>query len=177
MKTRMKLTGKKKKRFKMKKIIIFTFLLLIFISCEKKENPLIGQIASDFALQDVKEHAHKLSDFKGQKIMLHFWADWCASCREEFYTLQNVYDAIKDKNATLIGVNVGQTKEHVKELIDEYGVTFPMLRDESKKIAEKYQVVGLPMNFFIKQSGKIHKVVTGWMNKDKILETIQEMEK
>ena len=160
----------------MKKILLITILLILLSACEKKENPLVGQIAYDFELKDVKEQQHKLNDFRGQKILLHFWADWCASCREEFYTLQNVYDAIKDHDATVIGVNVGQTKEHVKELIDEYGVTFPMLRDESKTITEKYHVVGLPMNFFIEKTGKIHRVVTGWMNKDNILEIIQKME-
>lgn len=160
----------------MKKILVYIILLIVFISCEKKENPLIGQNAYDFVLKDVSEKSNNLSDFKNQKIMLHFWADWCASCREEFYTLQNVYDSIKDKNATVIGINVGQAKEHVKELIDEYDVTFPMLRDESKEIAEKYSVSGLPMNYFIMTSGKVHKVITGWMNKDKILEILLEMD-
>ena len=160
----------------MKKMIFGFIIFLMIVACEKKENPLVGQIAFDFSLMNVDGQQQKLNDFKGQKIMLHFWADWCASCREEFYTLQNVYDTIKDKNATIIGVNVGQEKEHVKELIDEYDVTFPMLRDEDKKIADKYHVVGLPMNYFITKSGKIHKVVTGWMDKDKIMEIIEEME-
>ena len=160
----------------MKKYLIYLILLVVFNSCEKKVNPLLGQIAFDFALMDVDGQQQKLSEFKNQKIMLHFWADWCASCREEFYTLQNVHDSIKQQNATVIGVNVGQTKEHVNELVDEYGVTFPMLRDETKEIAEKYKVHGLPMNYFITTSGKIHKVVTGWMNKDKIFEILQEMD-
>ena len=159
----------------MKKHFIYLILLIVFNSCEKKENPLLGQKAYDFVLEDVYEQSIKLNNFKNQKIMLHFWADWCASCREEFYTLQNVYDSIKQQNATVIGINVGQTKKHVKELIDEYKITFPMLRDESKEIAEKYHVVGLPMNYFLNKSGIIHKVVTGWMDMDKILEILQEM--
>ena len=161
----------------MKKMCFGILLLLLIMSCEKKENPLVGQNAFDFALMNVEGQQQKLSDFKGQNIMLHFWADWCASCREEFYTLQNVYDSIKDNNATVIGVNVGQEKEHVKELIDEYDVTFTMLRDENKEITEKYHVVGLPMNYFITKSGKIHKVKTGWMDKDKILEILQEIDR
>jgi len=158
----------------MKKILIL--VLILFSACDKKENPMIGQDAYDFEINNVFDQQIKLSEYKGQKIMLHFWADWCASCREEFYTLQNVYDAINGKDATVLGVNVGQAKEHVKELIDEYGVTFPMLRDDNKKVAEKYHVVGLPMNFFITKSGKIHEIVTGWMDKDTILEIIQKME-
>jgi peroxiredoxin len=161
----------------MKKMCFGILLLLLIMSCEKKENPLVGQNAFDFALMNVEGQLQKLNDFKGQNIMLHFWADWCASCREEFYTLQNVYDSIKDNNATVIGVNVGQEKEHVKELIDEYDVTFTMLRDENKEITEKYHVVGLPMNYFITKSGKIHKVITGWMDKDKILEILQEIDR
>ena len=160
----------------MKNVIIFISVVFIFLACEKKENPLIGQTAYEFELNDVSEQSISLSDFKNQKIMLHFWADWCASCREEFFALENINEVLKLQNATLIGINVGQTKEHVKELIDEYGVTFPMLRDESKEISEKYNVRGLPMNYFITTSGKIHKVITGWMDKDKILEIMQEMD-
>ena len=160
----------------MKKNVIIIILALFIVGCEKKENPLIGQNASNFALIDVEDKQQNLKDYTGKKIMLHFWADWCASCREEFYTLQNVYDSIKLNNAMVIGINVGQAKEHVKELIDEYGVTFPMLRDESKEIAEMYKVHGLPMNFFITTNGAIHNVITGWMEKDKILEIIQTMD-
>ena len=159
----------------MKNVIICLIIVFVFCSCKKKENPLIGQPAYDFVLKDVTEQSKKLSDYKNQKLMLHFWADWCASCREEFFTLENINQALKLQHATIVGINVGQTKEHVKELIDEYGVTFPMLRDESKEISEKYSVRGLPMNYFITTSGKIHKVITGWMDKDKILQIMQEM--
>jgi peroxiredoxin len=160
----------------MKIVIICIIIMLVFCCCEKKENPLIGQKAYEFVLKDVKEQSKKLSEYNNQKIMLHFWADWCSSCREEFFTLENIYQQLKLQNAIIIGINVGQTKEHVKELIDEYGITFPMLRDESKEISEKYEVRGLPMNYFITTSGKIHKVITGWMDKDKILQVIKEMD-
>ena len=160
----------------MKNGIIIIGLMFVILACEKKENPLIGQTAYDFVLKDSSDQSQKLSDFNSQKIMLHFWADWCASCREEFYTLQNIYDALKKQNSTIIAINVGQTKDHVKELIDEYGVTFPMLRDESKEISEKYNVHGLPMNYFITTTGTIHKIVPGWMDKDKILQIMQEMD-
>ena len=160
----------------MRKLILLILLSSMLCNCDKKENPLLGQIAYDFSLINNYDQQQKLSDFKDKNIMLHFWADWCASCREEFYTLQNVYDSVKDKDATVIGINVGQTKEHVQELIDEYAVTFTMLRDEDKSIAEKYHVVGLPMNYFITKSGQIHKVVTGWMDKEKILEVFKQME-
>ena len=161
----------------MKKSMFLITFLLVFFACEKKENPLTGQAAFDFELLNINDQTIKLSDFRDQRIMLHFWADWCASCREEFYTLQNVFESIKNNNATVIGVNVGQSKEHIKELIDEYDITFAMLRDENKTITEKYHVVGLPMNYFVDKSGKIYRVVTGWMDKDKILEIFDKMEK
>lgn len=69
----------------MSKVILFFVLIIVLFSCEKKENPLIGQTAYDFVLNDVADQSKKLSDFKNQKIMLHFWADWCASCGEEFF--------------------------------------------------------------------------------------------
>lgn len=160
----------------MKKIIGLITILLLFTACKKKENPLVGEKAYNFNLKNINEQQIQLNDFKGQKIMLHFWADWCASCREEFFTLQNVYELIKQNNSTLIGVNVGQTRDHIKELVNEYGVSFPMLRDESKNIAEEYVVRGLPMNYFITKKCKIYKVITGWMNKDEILKIFNEMD-
>jgi peroxiredoxin len=160
----------------MEKNIIFLLIFFTFSTCDKNENPLNGQKAYDFVLKDVSEQSKKLSDFKNQKIILHFWADWCASCREEFFTLQNIYDLLIQQNATIIGINVGQSKEHVKELIDEYGVTFTMLRDKSNEISKEYNVHGLPMNYFLTTSGIIYKIIPGWMDKEKILAIMKDMD-
>jgi len=148
--------------------IIILFLSAFLISgCTSKTEETYG-IAENFKLPDVNRAEHALSDFKADIIMLHFWADWCAHCREEFKGLEKTYQDLKSEGFLIIAVNVGQSKDHVKGIQEEYHITFPMLRDADKKVSELYQVKGLPASYFVSSDGQIKYQRSGWIKAEEI---------
>ncbi|MGH2797774.1 MAG: TlpA family protein disulfide reductase, partial [Thermoleophilaceae bacterium] len=70
-----------------------------------------------------------LDDYRGRVVVLNFWASWCEPCREESPLLQRWHERIVKRGATVLGVDVQDLTGDAQEFIDEYDLTYPMLRD------------------------------------------------
>lgn len=123
---------------------------------------LVGQSAPDFALKNMAGETIRLSDFKGKSVLVNFWATWCAPCRAEAPVLQRVAVEYKDK-LVIIGVNMttNDTPAQVPAFVEEFGLTFPIVLDETGEVSQAYQVIGLPTSIFIDQDGIITDVRLG----------------
>jgi peroxiredoxin len=160
----------------MQKRLFFTLLLLAIIcacSQEKAQHP--QKQALPFTLSDTDSKHHSLVDYRNKIVVVNFWADWCPSCRKEFRKLQQVYDSLKTSGLEILAVNTGQSIEHVKQIQQEYDLTFPVLVDEESMIAKLYGVKGLPSSYFIDKRGVIRKVVVGWMKEEEIIENFTKI--
>jgi peroxiredoxin len=133
------------------------------------------QKAQPFTLYDTDSVAYSLNDYPGKLVMIHFWADWCPHCREEFPKLQHVYEELLSEGFEILAVNSGQSKEHVREIKDTYSLTYPLLVDEGAKTAEKYKVSGLPASYFIDANGMIAEVVVGWIKETQIKKLLKNL--
>ena len=166
---------KEMKRMKNYYFLLNVVIILILFGCqEKSEQKPLGQAVS-FRLMDTDSTYRQLEEFKGRIIMLHFWADWCPHCRQEFPELQNAYNALKDRGFLIVGINSGQPYEHVIGIQQEFNLTFPMLVDEAAGVAKKYNVAGLPASFFIDVQGNILASEVGWAKEDKIIEIFDRL--
>ena len=96
-----------------------------------------------------------LSDYRGQPVVLNFWATWCTPCREEMPLLQETYKAHQDAGLVVLGVNVRETPEAVAGFLKEVGVDFPFLLDTDSAVVNRYLVNSLPMTFFIDREGRL----------------------
>ena len=150
-------------------------LLVVLSSCVEKSSQGKLITATNFKLVDTDSTFRQLTDFKSKIIMIHFWADWCPHCRQEFPELQQVYDELKSKGFLIVGINSGQSFDHVIGIQQEFNLTFPMLVDEQAKIAEEYKVAGLPTSFFINEQGKIVATEVGWVKVDKVKEIFNQL--
>jgi|WetSurMetagenome_2_1015567.scaffolds.fasta_scaffold180746_2 cytochrome c biogenesis protein CcmG, thiol:disulfide interchange protein DsbE len=125
--------------------------------------PQVGFLAPDFELKDQEGATIRLSDLRGQPVLVNLWATWCPPCRAEMKTLETVYNDYKDQGFTVLAVNMTSqdNPELVAPFVKERGLTYPILLDEKGDVAKAYQMKSLPSSFFINRDGTISEVVIG----------------
>ena len=101
-----------------------------------------------------------LAQFKGQVVMINFWATWCGPCRQEMPLLQDIYAKYKPMGFTMLGVNVepatGDPEGWLSKLPKP--VTFPVAFDVDSKVSKLYKVAGMPTTVFIDRKGNVREI-------------------
>lgn len=125
--------------------------------------PREGFLAPDFALQDAQGNTTRLSDLRGQPVLVNVWASWCAPCRAEMRSMQEVYEAYSARGFTILAVNTTfqDTQAEALAFAEERGLTFPILFDVDGSVSAGYLVRAMPTSFFVDQEGIIRRVVFG----------------
>ncbi|MED4584734.1 TlpA disulfide reductase family protein [Brevibacillus choshinensis] len=138
-----------------------------------------GNLAPDFELLTPEGKSIKLSDLRGQKVIVNLWATWCPPCRAEIPDMQAFYEENKDKGVVILGVNLTSTEnsvENVAAFIKGYGMTFPVVLDVDKQVAVQYQAISIPTSYMIDSNGVIREKFIGPMDQEKMANIISSME-
>ena len=138
--------------------------------------PAIGQPAPDFELISVAGDRFRLSDWRGEIVLLNYWATWCAPCRAEMPLLQEVH-GMDAGQLQVLAVNHDEAESTVRQFIDELGVTFPVLLDPEGKTARLYRVRAFPTTFFIDRSGIVRFEHLGPLHKDQLNGYLERIKK
>jgi cytochrome c biogenesis protein CcmG, thiol:disulfide interchange protein DsbE len=102
-----------------------------------------------------------LADYRGEVVVLNFWASWCEPCRAESPLLQRWHKRMAGRGGTVLGVDVLDVTGDAEDFIDEYGLTYPMLKDKAGDALESFGVVAYPETFVIDRDGRIRAVRRG----------------
>ncbi len=124
------------------------------------EAALVGYTAPDFALTTADGETVRLSELRGQPLVLNFWATWCGPCRAEMPALLRLEEEHAGR-ARVIGVNQGESAETITAFANELNVDYPLLLDPGHAINRQYGVRGLPTTLFIDADGVIRDQIVG----------------
>lgn len=125
----------------------------------------VGEPVPDFRLDTPEGGTLQLSDFRGQAVVLNFWATWCGPCRAEMPELQAIHDAHAEiGNLVVIGIDEMESADSVIAFAEELDLSFPMALDRDGEVAEVYGLIGLPGTFFIDADGILRARVLGLLH-------------
>jgi thiol-disulfide isomerase/thioredoxin len=104
-----------------------------------------------------------LSQFKGQVVMVNFWASWCGPCRQEMPLLEGIHKKYKPMGFTMIGVNVEPDSADAEKFLAKTGpVSFPILFDRDSAVSKLYKVNGMPNSVIIDRKGNVRVLHRGY---------------
>lgn len=135
-----------------------------------------GKVAPDFTLETLQGEMISLSDFRGEKVLLNFWASWCPPCHAEMPDLTRFHESYDD--AVIVSVNVTETEkslDDVHEFLDEYDASFVVLLDETLRVSNLYGAHQLPTTYLIDSEGKVHNMAIGPVTYDMLIEEFYKM--
>jgi peroxiredoxin len=135
--------------------------------------PQKGFLAPDFNLSTTSGETIKLSDLRGQPVLVNLWATWCPPCRAEMPAIEKIYNEYKDEGLIVLAIDMTyqDTASDIPAFVNEYSLTFPILLDESGNVGTNYQLRSLPSSFFIGRDGIINEVVIGGPMAEALLRT------
>lgn len=136
-------------------------LLGALIGCYSGSHPArIGSNAPDFTLQD-SDRKVTLSQFRGQVVVLNFWATWCPPCIEETPSLVRMQARLKDKGVVVVAVSIDEDDAAYHKFLKDFGVNMVTVRDAARKTSSLYGTFGWPETYVIDRSGVIRRKFIG----------------
>lgn len=158
---------------------VFLVLGLVFAPLGAAQRP--GDAAPDFTLLDGSGTLVRLSDFRGEPVLLNFWATWCPPCADELPLFQEVAD---ETPVTVLLVNMGEGQERAAAYLEANGLTLPTAVDGvgsaqgvegTLEVARRYRVLGLPTSFFVGADGVLANVSVGPLTPQMVAERLGEI--
>jgi peroxiredoxin len=117
--------------------------------------------AVDFTLADIDGKEYRLSDHRGQVVIVNFWATWCPPCRDEMPAMQRAWEQLRQENILMLGINVGEDADTIFLFTANYPVEFPLLLDRDSSVIDQWPVRGLPTTFIVDPQGRIRYQAIG----------------
>ena len=144
------------------KIAVLILTMLLATATSQAAMPAIGNMAPNFTLKSSAGRNVKLSEHRGEVIMINFWATWCGPCRQEMPLLNRIHEQYRKAGFTLLGVNIDDRPEVAQSMAKKLGVTFPVLFDAGKRVSRLYDVNAMPSTVLIDRDGKVRYIHLGY---------------
>ncbi|MFJ5565469.1 peroxiredoxin family protein [Lysinibacillus xylanilyticus] len=153
---------------------------------ERKIGLKNGDTPPDFTLTSLDGKDVTLSELRGKKVVLNFWATWCPPCKAEMPHMQNYYEQYAKKdNVEIIAVNLTQAERDITDdakvdsvmtFRDSFNLTFPILLDPKNSAGEDYQILTIPTTYFIDSNGYIQRAIKGPMNVEMLKQYVEALD-
>ena len=135
----------------------------------------IGKPALDFHVTDLNGEALSLEQYRGQVVLLDFWATWCPPCIAEIPNLKKTYEKYKDQKFQIVGISLDRSKEPLEAYIQKENLTWLHYWDNIGKVSNLYKVQAIPSTFLIDGEGVIRKTnLRGYRLETAVAELVKE---
>jgi len=141
---------------------IIALVFSVFAASSLASSGMEGQQAPDFALKSSTGENLRLSEFRGDVVMINFWATWCGPCRQEMPLLDELYSRYQRVGFNLLGVNIDDDSNRAMNMIEELGVNFPVLFDARKEVSKLYEVEAMPVTVIVDRKGTVRYIHHGY---------------
>ena len=138
---------------------IVLILGIISVACGSREGTKQAD-NTDFTLPALDGAEYKLSELKGQVVVIDFWATWCPPCRNSIPTFIKLYDKYHEQGLTILGIGLDD-EQALRDFSKQMNIPYPVLIGNNE-IAKAYQVTGIPKTLFLDKKGNIRKSQTGF---------------
>lgn len=162
---------------------VFTVAVMCALCCSAfavvppwEVDELTGKDAPSFSLADVMGKQVSLKSLGGRVIVLNFWATWCAPCKVEMPSLNELHRRYRDKGLVVVAIAVDDSWEPVRKFLDTVPLDFPVLLDSGAVVSRDYKVYAFPTTFIIDNKGVVREHFVGeedWLSE----ETVRRIER
>jgi cytochrome c biogenesis protein CcmG/thiol:disulfide interchange protein DsbE len=125
--------------------------------------PHVGAAAKEFSVQD-SDHQVSLNQFRGQVVILNFWATWCPPCDQELPSLMDMQDRMRGRGVVVVGVSIDVDGDAYHRYLKQRNVNFVTVRDPEQKVAGMYGTSGWPESYIIDRQGVLRRKIVGPIN-------------
>ena len=140
-----------------------------------RAGPLSSGMAPNFTITDFDGTTVTLSELRGQVVIINFWASWCPPCREEAAYLEATWRKYEGRGVLFVGVDWVDTEKEALAYIDEFDITYLNGPDIGTRIAQDYNIQGVPETFYVAKNGELRGVHIGPLQSPQLDEKIEEL--
>lgn len=156
---------------------IVCLMLIGYVGATSASTVAVSSPAPDFTLKSLDGTNLRLEEYRGQVVLLNFWASWCGPCRQEMPVLDKIHQRYEDTGFAVLGVNVEGEAAPAQEIVDKTDITFPVLIDAGQSVSELYELEAMPSTVVIDRDGMVRYVHRGYKPGDeaKYVEIVKQL--
>jgi peroxiredoxin len=140
----------------------YSFALIVMLLAPLANAVTATGPAANFTLKSAEGTNIRLSERRGEVVLINFWASWCGPCRQEMPELDTLQQRYEPLGFTVLGINVEQDPASAAQVLKDIPVSFPILFDNNNQVSELYDVDAMPVTVIVDRSGDIRFVHRGY---------------
>jgi len=159
-------------------ILGVAFLVVGFLGwamIKSQEGQVSSGLAPDFTLVTFNGETMRLSELRGQVVIVNFWASWCIPCREEAPYLEQTWRKYQDRGVVFIGVDYVDVEQNALAFMKEFDITYPNGPDTALHISDAYHMRGVPETYFVARNGELRGIKIGPSKPPELEQKIEEL--
>jgi cytochrome c biogenesis protein CcmG/thiol:disulfide interchange protein DsbE len=146
------------KRFRLPAAVL---AMLLCAGCYSATRPPhVGSPAKEFSVTD-SDHTVSLNQYRGQIVLVNFWATWCPPCVEELPSLMNLQERMKGRGIVVVGVSIDVDGDAYHRFLKLHNINFVTVRDPEQKVSRMYGTSGWPETYIIDRQGVLRRKFVG----------------